>query len=160
MSEPRRRPHPYAVTVRRTEQLSASLVRVVVGGASLGGFTPSPYADSYVKTVFVHPDSPRPLPRTPDGRVDLETVRAALPPEQAPRIRSYTVRGFDPVALELTLDFVVHGDAGVAGPWAATARPGDELHWRSGVDDEGWRAAKRDWNVAIEQAEAAVTGVA
>lgn len=64
------------------------------------------------------------------------------------------------MALELTLDFAVHGDAGVAGPWAATARPGDELHWRSGVDDEGWRAAKRDWNVAIEQAGAAVTGVA
>ena len=27
----------------------------------------------------------------------------------------------------LTIDFVVHGDEGVAGPWAAAAQPGDEL---------------------------------
>jgi NADPH-dependent ferric siderophore reductase len=27
----------------------------------------------------------------------------------------------------LTIDFVVHGDTGVAGPWAATASPGDLL---------------------------------
>ena len=27
----------------------------------------------------------------------------------------------------LTLDFVVHGDPGVAGPWAAAAHPGDGL---------------------------------
>jgi NADPH-dependent ferric siderophore reductase len=27
----------------------------------------------------------------------------------------------------LTLDFVVHGDSGIAGPWARNARPGDEV---------------------------------
>ena len=42
-------------------------------------------------------------------------------------MRSYTVRAFDADALELTLDFVVHGDTGVAGPWARAARPGDEM---------------------------------
>jgi NADPH-dependent ferric siderophore reductase len=103
------------------------MTRVVAGGAVLASFTPSTYADSYVKVVFVHPDTRRPLPRTEDGRVDLEAVRADLPPELAPRIRSYTVRAFDPVALELTLDFVVHGDDGIAGPWAAAADSGDEL---------------------------------
>ncbi len=127
MPEPRRRQTPYAVTVRRTERLSASMIRVVVGGPALAAFAPSPCADSYVKVVFVHPDAPRPLPRTEDDRVDLEAVRASLPPEHAPRIRSYTVRHFDAATHELTLDFVVHGDAGIAGPWAATARPGDEV---------------------------------
>jgi NADPH-dependent ferric siderophore reductase len=127
MPEPRRRPTPYALTVRRTETLSASMTRVVVGGPALAAFSPSPYADSYVKVVFVHPDAPRPLPRADADRVDLEAVRAGLPAEQTPRMRSYTVRAFDPAALELTLDFVVHGDAGIAGPWAASAGPGDEL---------------------------------
>ncbi len=27
----------------------------------------------------------------------------------------------------MTIDFVVHGDTGVAGPWALAAQPGDEL---------------------------------
>ena len=30
----------------------------------------------------------------------------------------------------LTIDFVVHGDEGVAGPWAAAAQPGDTLELR------------------------------
>jgi NADPH-dependent ferric siderophore reductase len=42
-------------------------------------------------------------------------------------MRSYTVREWNPVQRLLTLDFVVHGDRGVAGPWAAHARPGDTL---------------------------------
>ena len=42
-----------------------------------------------------------------------------------PRTRTYTVRDWD--GERLTIDFVVHGDSGVAGPWAATAEPGDEI---------------------------------
>jgi NADPH-dependent ferric siderophore reductase len=93
---PPRRRTAYAATVLRTQQLSASLVRVVVGGPGLAGFEASPFADSYVKAVFVHPDVPRPLPRTEDGRVDVDAVRDSVPAEHAPRLRSYTVRGFDP----------------------------------------------------------------
>lgn len=130
MFQQRRVPSAYAVTVQRTEQLSASLTRVVVGGPGLAGFTPSPFADSYVKVVFVHPDVPRPLPRTDDDRVDMEAVTEGLAAEHTPRMRSYTVRSFDAVALELTLDFVVHGDAGLAGPWAASVQPGDEMLFR------------------------------
>jgi NADPH-dependent ferric siderophore reductase len=125
MSEPRRRRIAYAVTVQRTERLSACLTRVVVGGSALRGFTPSPFADSYVKVVFLPPGAL--LPRNLDDRVDLDAAKEAFPAEHPPRTRSYTVRAFDAEALELTLDFVVHGDAGLAGPWAATARPGDEL---------------------------------
>ena len=127
MPESRRRRTAMAATVLRTERLSASLVRVVVGGPGLDSFEPSPCADSYVKAVFVHEDAPRPFPLTDDGRVDLETVAESLPREHAPRMRSYTVRAFDEATRELTLDFVVHGAAGVAGPWAASAQPGDEL---------------------------------
>ena len=127
MPESRRRRTAMAATVLRTERLSASLVRVVVGGPGLDSFEPSPCADSYVKAVFVHEDAPRPFPLTDDGRVDLETVAESLPREQSPRMRSYTVRAFDEATRELTLDFVVHGAAGVAGPWAASAQPGDEL---------------------------------
>jgi NADPH-dependent ferric siderophore reductase len=110
------------------------MTRVVVGGDGLRGFDASAHTDSYVKVLFVHPAAPRPLPRAErDGggvdphRVDVDAVRDSLPPEHSPRMRSYTVRAFDAAVLELTLDFVVHGDAGIAGPWAATATPGDEV---------------------------------
>jgi len=127
MSEPRRRRSAIVAEVVRTQRLSASMVRVVLGGPGLAQFQASPYADSYVKVVFVHPEVSRPLPLTTDGRVDVDGVRDAGPPEQAPRMRSYTVRAFDEVSHELTLDFVVHGDEGLAGPWADAAVPGDQL---------------------------------
>ena len=43
-------------------------------------------------------------------------------------VRTYTVRAFDPERIELAIDFVVHGDEGVAGPWAAAAEPGDRIY--------------------------------
>lgn len=39
--------------------------------------------------------------------------------------RTYTVRWAE--ERRLALDFVVHGDEGLAGPWAAAAQPGDTL---------------------------------
>ena len=127
MAENRRRRTALAATVLRTERLSASLVRVVVGGPGLDLFEASPCADSYVKVVFVHDGAARPFPRTDDGRIDLDAVAGALPREHPPRMRSYTVRAFDETTRELTLDFVVHGDEGAAGPWAAAAQRGDEV---------------------------------
>jgi NADPH-dependent ferric siderophore reductase len=127
MPEPRRRRTAFVALVVRTEQLSPTLVRIVAGGPGLDSFVTSDSTDSYVKVVFVHPRTPRPLLLDEDGRVDMDAVRDSVAPEQAPRQRSYTVRAFDESTRELTLDFVVHGDAGVAGPWAAAAQPGDEI---------------------------------
>jgi NADPH-dependent ferric siderophore reductase len=39
-------------------------------------------------------------------------------------VRTYTVRSVDTERRELVIDFVVHGDNGVAGPWASSATPG------------------------------------
>jgi NADPH-dependent ferric siderophore reductase len=125
MSQPRRTRAARVATVVRTEQLTETLVRVVLGGSGLDDFEASEFSDSYVKVVFVHPDVPRPLPRTPEGRVAVDELHTD--PAHAPRVRSYTVRSFDEGSRELVLDFVVHGDEGIAGPWAAGARPGDEV---------------------------------
>ncbi|MFI2753409.1 siderophore-interacting protein [Cellulomonas sp. P22] len=129
MSSVPSRPRPTAMrtTVLRTSRLTPTMVRLVVGGPGLATFVPSEHADSYVKLVFLPASAPDDLPLTDQGRVDLDQLRAELPADAQPRLRSYTVRAFDPDALELTLDVVVHGDAGVAGPWAASAVPGDEL---------------------------------
>ncbi|MBO0811638.1 MAG: siderophore-interacting protein [Microlunatus sp.] len=47
-----------------------------------------------------------------------------------PVTRTYTIRSFDPDSGELAIDFVVHGDEGLAGPWAAAAQPGATIEFR------------------------------
>jgi NADPH-dependent ferric siderophore reductase len=109
--------------VVRTEQLGPHVVRVVLGGKGFDTFTPSDFTDSYVKLVFVADDvdvSELEQPLTSDSF-------NALPPERQPTVRTYTVRRADTERRELTVDFVVHGDHGVAGPWAASAVPGQRL---------------------------------
>lgn len=114
------RPVPASATVVRTQRLSPTMVRVVFdapAGFALNGFT-----DSYLKLIFPRAQYPQPL--------DLDQIKRDLPVDQWPVVRTYSVRAFDPVAHELTVDFVVHGAVGVAGPWAASAQPGDTLFVR------------------------------
>lgn len=107
--------------VIRAEQLTPHMVRVVLGGDGLADFPEGEHTDRYVKLLFPAPGVTYPEP------LDLAAVRAEYPREQWPVTRTYTVREWDPAARELTLDFVVHGDEGLAGPWARAARPGDEI---------------------------------
>jgi NADPH-dependent ferric siderophore reductase len=117
----RRKRQVHRATVRRTERLTPHMIRVVVGDPKLAGLPVGRFTDHYLKLLFPRPGVTYPEP------FDLEAVRRDLPREQWPVTRTYTVRAFDPQAAELTIDFVHHGDVGLAGPWAANARPGDEL---------------------------------
>ncbi|MFI9354176.1 siderophore-interacting protein [Streptomyces lydicus] len=117
----RKKPSLHRARVERTEQLTPHMVRVVLGGEGLAEFTAGEYSDHYVKLVF-----PLPGVRYPEP-FDIARIREEFPRDQWPRTRTYTVRAWDEGARELTVDFVVHGDEGLAGPWAAAARPGDEV---------------------------------
>ncbi|HEX5617274.1 MAG TPA: siderophore-interacting protein [Solirubrobacteraceae bacterium] len=66
-----------------------------------------------------------------------------------PRTRTYTVRDWD--GARLTIDSVVHGDEGVAGPWAAAAEPGDELELR-GPGGAYTPDPDADWHLMIGDA--------
>ncbi len=118
--KPRRKRTPRTGTVVRTTRLTPHVVRVVFGGEGLAGFAPE-HTDSYVKLLFPPAGAPYAAP------FDVDDVQERLPREQWPVTRTYTVRAWDAAAGELTIDFVVHGDEGVAGPWAVAARPGDTL---------------------------------
>ncbi|WP_030706104.1 siderophore-interacting protein [Streptomyces sp. NRRL F-2580] len=122
MAEGRARTVGTAVVVR-TERLSPHMVRLVLGGERLAEFGAGEYTDHYVKILFPPAGVAYPEPW------DLEEIRAHFPRAQWPRQRAYTVRSWDPTQLELTLDFVVHGDEGVAGPWAARVQPGERVHF-------------------------------
>ncbi|MGB0971546.1 MAG: siderophore-interacting protein [Mycobacterium sp.] len=109
--------------VVRAEQLSRHLIRVVLGGSGNGTgfdtFTPIECTDAYVKLVFV------------DDAVDVGTLEQPLTldsfQELDHTVRTYTVRHADTQRREITIDFVVHGNHGVAGPWAASATPGKRI---------------------------------
>lgn len=109
------------LTVLRREQLSPHMVRIVAGGPGFDGYVNNGYVDRYVKIVFPQAGVGYPDP------LDLWAVRETMPRELWPHTRTYTVRWVDVAARELAIDFVVHGDEGLAGPWAASARPGDSL---------------------------------
>jgi len=79
--------------------LTPHLVRLTLGGPGFAQFEDRPETDKYVKLMFADPDA------------HIVT-------------RTYTVRRVDPAAQTLDIDFVVHGDEGLAGPWAASAEPG------------------------------------
>src|SRR5690348_16440520 len=104
-----------------TERLTPSLVRVVLGGGDMPSLEMPDATDAYVNVAF------RPAGASYDEVFDPQVVRDRHPKDQQPARRRYTVRSWDPAAGRLTVDFVVHGDSGVAGPWAAQARPGDVL---------------------------------
>ncbi|MBO4163238.1 siderophore-interacting protein [Micromonospora antibiotica] len=110
-----------AARVVRVGRPTPHLVRLVLGGEELVGLPVGEFTDHYVKLVFPPEgvDLPRPL--------DLTAIKRELPREQWPRLRAYTVRAWDAAAGELTIDVVHHGDEGLAGPWAARLRPGDEV---------------------------------
>ncbi|WP_141014247.1 siderophore-interacting protein [Nocardioides sambongensis] len=93
--------------VTASERLSPGMVRLRFRSEDLSAFVGSEDTDRYVKLVFGDP--------------------AALEKGERPLMRTYTALDPDPVTGTLAIDFVVHGDTGVAGPWAAAAAPGDRI---------------------------------
>ncbi|WP_423920977.1 siderophore-interacting protein [Frigoribacterium sp. 2-23] len=136
MPETKRPVRPqHLFVVERTEQLTPHLVRVHLGGDAFDAFVAAgaaqlDLADPYVKLLLPRPGSGLRPP------FDLDDLRSRVAPEQLPVRRTYTVRSVDHGAKTIAIDFVVHGDEGVAGPWAAVAQPGDVLSMSS--PGAGW----------------------
>jgi NADPH-dependent ferric siderophore reductase len=108
----------YRAVVDEVIRLTPGMVRVVLAGADLEAFAVDDFTDSYVKCRF------------------------------GDKTRSYTVRDWDRERRRLTLDFVVHGDRGIAGPWAAAAQPGDELEF-AGPGGGYCPSAAADWHLMV-----------
>lgn len=142
------------------------MVRIVAGGEGFATYVNNSFVDRYVKIVFPQPGVhyARPL--------DLWTIRETMPREQWPFTRTYTVRWVDTEAQELAIDFVIHGDEGLAGPWATAAKPGDTFTF-TGPGGAYNPAPEADWYLfagdeaalpaiaaAIESLPAEATGLA
>ncbi|MUN62601.1 siderophore-interacting protein [Kocuria sediminis] len=127
------------LTVRRREQLSPSMVRVVLGVDEPERFQDIAPPEKYVKLVFLGPAAEHAITEhavaghpvagasTPGRNPDYWALKESLPPEHQPVTRHLTIRRWIPERAELWMDFVLHGDEGWAGPWAARAEPGDRI---------------------------------
>lgn len=114
----RKAPKAHVAQVVRTERLTPHMQRVVLGGEGLAEFTMGDSTDHYVKLLFGAEGVTYPEP------FDMQRIREEFPRDQWPVTRTYTVRSWDPRTRELAVDFVVHGDEGLAGPWAQHVQPG------------------------------------
>ena len=122
-AEPRTRPvrEMFELTVTRAEAITPGLVRVFFSGAPAAVYADRPSSDTYMKLYFATDGRPVPFP------LDLDAVREERGAAAVPTQRTYSMRGYDRASGEMSIEFVVHGDAGVAGPWAARARAGDRI---------------------------------
>ena len=87
--------------------------RITLTGAELEGFPPVGPA-SYIKLIFPEPGQTEPTRPLPDG-------------PRAVSMRTYTPLAVRPEALEVDVDFVLHGE-GPASTWAAQASVGQVLY--------------------------------
>lgn len=124
-NRPQRRPRGPRVArgaeVVRVEELTPNLVRVFLTGPDLEQIPELEFTDHYIKILFPPPGADYSWP------FDPEALRESHPRDQWPVTRTYTIRSFDRERNEMAVDFVVHGSAGLAGPWAAAAQPGDTI---------------------------------
>jgi len=163
----------HVLVVDRTERLSPHMVRVHLGGPGYDAFIehadPERLAttDKYVKLMLPKPGTGLQPP------YELDALRATMPKSDLPARRTYTVRAVDPVTRTIAIDFVVHGTDGLAGPWAAAARPGDRIAlsgpgggWAPSMDPEvthvllGDDSALPAIGAALEAMLPSATGVA
>ncbi|RYZ28744.1 MAG: hypothetical protein EOP01_06220 [Propionibacteriaceae bacterium] len=121
MERPQRKRVLRRATVVSSEWLSPSMVRIGFTGEDLVVMADLPYSDHYIKMLFPPAGASYAWP------FDPEQVKAERAPEQWPITRTYTVRAYDATTATMFVDFVVHGDEGVAGPWARRVRPGAEI---------------------------------
>ena len=132
---------PQAVlTVQHQEWLSPHTVRITAGGPGFDALRMNEFTDKYAKIIFADPD----LGLTPP--YDLAALRESLPPDRLPVTRTYTLRRANAQRQQLAIDFVVHGDEGIAAPWAAHAEPGDILTL-SGAGGAYRPDPDRDWHL-------------
>lgn len=125
----------HRLVVEAVEDLTPGMRRVVFGGPGVASYLAAGPHVPNIKLYFPAPGAELDLPEKVDGRWSFE-------PGQRERVRTYTVRRLDRDASRLAVDFVRHGDEGLASAWAERAVPGAELGALGGgglvVRDGAW----------------------
>ncbi|WP_030760548.1 siderophore-interacting protein [Streptomyces sp. NRRL F-2664] len=118
----------FTLEVLRTRRLGHSFLRVTFGGESLADFRSGGFDQSL--SLFLPPSG---VEHTVLPSTDEDTwfgAWRAMADEERPVMRSYTVREQrrdDEGAVEVDIDFVLHGDTSPASHWAGRAAAGRRI---------------------------------
>ncbi|MFJ9743155.1 siderophore-interacting protein [Streptomyces sp. NPDC101166] len=149
---PPRRPQARSAHVVHVRQLTPRRRRVVLGVDDPADLRIGPYTDQYIRLLI----APRGMTYTQP--FDLEHIKATQPGELWPRLRSYTIRAWDPDSGEITVDFTMHGHNGLATEWARRVEPGEIVHF---MEPRGayYPQPSADWHLLVGD-ESALSAVA
>jgi len=117
----------YFAEVRRVERVTPHMVRVTLHGEDVARMPARGY-DQWFRLFLPREDGTTDFDAVPErfgigGYLKYATSKSGT----RPPFRNYTVREHRPGDGELDVDFVAHGDDGVAGPWAQRAVAGERV---------------------------------
>lgn len=117
----------YTAQVRRSERITPHMVRVTFGGLDLHRLPHRGY-DHWFRLFLPRADGGTDFGAVPEkfdftGYLRYLTAKSGT----RPPFRNYTVREHRPDDGEIDVDFVAHGERGIAGPWAQRAQPGEQV---------------------------------
>lgn len=114
---------PATIAVASVRDITPNMRRVTFSGAGVAAYASDETRVPNIKLIF--PDPATGILSLPvnDGSPRLQWPD----PDVRARVRTYTVRRLDPAAAEMDVDFVRHGDEGLASAWAERAQPGDTI---------------------------------
>lgn len=132
---------PSVIEVARVTDVTPLMRRVTFAGPGVATYAHDPSRVPNIKLVFPDPAGELTLP------VGDASGRLTWPdPTVRQRVRTYTVRRLDAENAEMDVDFVRHGDEGLASGWAERARPGSLIGAAGGG---GITAPPSDWYLIV-----------
>ncbi|WP_433392222.1 siderophore-interacting protein [Micromonospora sp. KLBMP9576] len=145
---------PMLAEVVANRPLTPHLRRITLTGAEIDRFGYD--GPDHLARIFLAPAPDAGL-HLPDSAQWWPALQA-MPEEQRPVVRNYTVRRLDTERRELDIDFVLHGDGGPGSAWARNAAPGHRIGLLS--DGAAYAPpADTDWQLLVgdETAMPAIT---
>lgn len=116
----------FAATVTAVRELTPHMRRLTVRADEFADYAPAG-PDEYLGLLMPRgEDAPLVLPAD-DGSENVRAAVAAIPEQDRPDLRWYTLRDHRPEACEIDIDFVVHGDEGPGTRFARRAVAGSVL---------------------------------
>jgi NADPH-dependent ferric siderophore reductase len=118
------------MTVADVVDLAPHVRRVTFQADEFAGFRLTG-PDECFALLMPQPGGPLTMPSA--DRINVRTAIRAMPAEEQPDLRWYTVRAHRPESGEIDVDFVLHGDVGPGTRWASSVGIGQSVGFSAGT---------------------------